>query len=332
MNQDWHTELRTKREKDAIKLLAKHALSLDELAEELGVFTEEADSILKALKTRGLNVIQAIDQRYMINQLLEHGGHVVLSPKPDAKGWIKFGFVTDNHLGNKHSRLDVLQAAYDAFEEDGITHVLQAGNFVDGEFRLNRNELIVFGIDAQLRYWANEWPVKKDITTYFITGDDHEGWWNQREMINVGEHAEDVACREGRLDLKYIGHVEADVELKTGNGSAALRLMHPGGGSAYAISYAPQKIVESLQGGEKPPILLIGHYHKFDYCQPREVHCISGGCTCDQTMFMRKNKIAAHVGYSIIRIKQNSEDGHIERVGIDWVPFYDRKFYERRFG
>lgn len=332
MKEDWAKELRARREKDTIKLLLKYALTVEELAEELKVFTEEADSILKSLKERGLNIVQSVDKKFMIHQFLQTGGHLTLSPKPDSQGWIKFGFVTDNHLGNKHSRLDVLQAAFDLFEEEGITDVLQAGNFVDGEFRFNRNELIVFGMDAQLKFWANEWPVKKGITTHFITGDDHEGWWNQRELINVGEHAEDIARREGRADLNYIGHVEADVELKTGNGSAVLRVMHPGGGSAYAISYAPQKIVESLQGGEKPPVLLIGHYHKFDYCQPREVHCISGGCTCDQTMFMRKNKIAAHVGFSIIRIKQNSEDGHIERVGLEWIPFYDLKFYERRFG
>jgi hypothetical protein len=101
--------------------------------------------------------------------------------------------------------------------------------------------------------------------------------------------------------------------------------------SAYAYSYTSQKIVESFQGGEKPDIVFGGHYHKWDYCYPREVHFIQGGCTCDQTMFMRKNKIAAHVGYVNVELQQDAGDGHLTEVLAGWKPFYDRGYYEKRF-
>jgi hypothetical protein len=48
-------------------------------------------------------------------------------------------------------------------------------------------------------------------------------------------------------------------------------------------------------------------------------------------MFMRKKKIAAHVGFVIVRMKQNPDDGHIEREQVEWNPFFDRGFYEHRF-
>ena len=104
--------------------------------------------------------------------------------------------------------------------------------------------------------------------------------------------------------------------------------MHPGGGSAYAISYTAQKIVESLQGGEKPHFMLLGHYHKFNQGYPREVHTVQGGTTQDQTPFMRKQKIQAHVGFCIIRFHQ-AETGEINRFNVEWVPFYDKGFYEK---
>ena len=105
-----------------------------------------------------------------------------------------------------------------------------------------------------------------------------------------------------------------------------MRLTHPSGGTSYAISYALQKIVESFQGGEKPQILLCGHYHKAGYFYPREVHSVLCGCTCDQSRFMRKKKIQAHVGYFIIKVRQ-ANTGEITGFEANFVPFYDRKFY-----
>lgn len=110
-----------------------------------------------------------------------------------------------------------------------------------------------------------------------------------------------------------------------------MRVVHPGGGSSYAISYTDQKRVESYQGGEKPSIELAGHYHKFNYGYPREVHAMQTGCTCDQTMFMRKKKLAAHVGFTVVKIAQDSKDGHVTRFSPEWNPFYDNGYYKKRF-
>jgi hypothetical protein len=105
-----------------------------------------------------------------------------------------------------------------------------------------------------------------------------------------------------------------------------LRVVHPGGGTAYALSYTMQKLVESYQGGEKPTIILAGHYHKLDYSFPREVHAIQMGTTCDQTLFMRKKKIQAMVGGGIVEARR-AKDGAINRVKVEFITFYDKSFY-----
>lgn len=318
------------RKKEVRDLLTKHPRTAQELAEELKCSVSAIEAVVKALRLAGANISGLIGGRLFINSLLQHGGRLTLQSKETENG---IGFITDNHLCNKHSRLDVLEEAYDFYERQGVTTVLNAGNWIDGEARFNRHELVVApGMDPQLDYAIDNYPQRKGITTHYISGEDHEGWYVVRECINVGEYFQMRAEKAGRKDLRYLGHVEADIRLECGKGSAPARIMHPGGGSAYALSYAPQKLVESFQGGEKPAVLFIGHYHKFDWCYPREVHCISGGCTTDQSAFLRRNKIGVHVGFGLTKIHQDKTDGHITRVQHEWVPRYDRGYYEQRYG
>lgn len=242
----------------------------------------------------------------------------------------KFGYVTDNHLGSKYERLDVLKALYDIFKESGVTTVFNTGNMIDGEASFNRYDLHKKGLEEQVNYLVEVYPKIEGITTKFITGDDHEGWFTQREGIDVGRFIQERARNMGRKDLVYLGHMEHDVILKQKKGSAKLRLVHPGGGSSYAISYTTQKLIESYTPGEKPNILLIGHYHKAEMLYYRGVYAIQGGCTEDQTPFMRKKRLAAHVGGWIIEIQQLA-NGHIPRLRAEWIPFYDREHYQKNW-
>jgi hypothetical protein len=314
------------------KLLARVPMNESELADALDLSPKRIKQAIAEMRSRGANLSHVAGNRLLLHNTTDPGGRLTMKAKDRGDGWSVFGFITDNHKCNKHHRQDVETAAYEAFAKEGVTDVINAGNWIDGEARFNKNELEVFGMDKQIDCWIDTTPVHKGITTHFISGDDHEGWYAQRECINIGEYAAMRAEKSGRKDLHYLGHVEADVELKCGKGSAIMRVMHPGGGSAYAFSYTSQKLVESFQGGEKPAVLLIGHYHKWDNCYPREVHVISGGCCEDQTMFMRKKKLAAHVGFVIVGLKQDSTDGHVTRVRAEWIPFYDRGYFERRFG
>lgn len=278
---------------------------------------------------------------------LKRGGHNVIDtegmvelsreiPKADPfridtrklKGKVlRFGITADNHLCSKYERLDVLESLFDAWHEQGITTVYQLGNMIDGDARFNKFDVICQGLDAQSRYFAHHWPKRKGMTTYFITGDDHEGWYVQREGVEVGRYLQSVCRDAGRKDLVYLGHMEHDIVFTGKRQRSIMRLIHAGGGSSYATSYAPQKIVESYQGGEKPHILLVGHYHKAEYGYPREVHVIQGGCTCDQTPFMRKQKLQAHVGGWTVEVTIN-EDGLITRFRQEWMPFFDKGFYK----
>ena len=241
---------------------------------------------------------------------------------------IRFGLVSDNHLCSKYSREDVLHALYDVFEREGIATVYNCGNWIDGEARFNKSDLLVHTMGGQFRYFAERYPRRAGIDTYCIGGDDHEGWYVQNLGMDLRATFDFATGKEGRNDLHYLGYMEHDVVVPARDGETRIRLLHAGGGSAYAISYTTQKLIESLTGGEKPQIMCIGHYHKAEYIFYRNIHAVQAGTTQDQSPFMRKKRLAAHLGGWIIEAWQ-APDGSIARFRSEWIPFFDRDYYHR---
>ena len=259
---------------------------------------------------------------------------VAPSYKPEIIDWrdyaeveIPIGITGDNHIGSKYERMDVLETAFEYWASQGVRDVYQCGNIIDGErVGINEYDIYAHGFEEQCANLIEKWPKREGITTHYITGQCHEGWYIKRNQINVGRRIEQEARDNGRNDLHFLGHQEHDLHLKQEGGEAKIRLIHPGGGSSYATSYKPQKIIESYQGGEKPNAVLIAHYHKHDTGFPREVWTCQVGCTQDQTPFMRQHNIAAHVGFVTLWLRQNSL-GLITSWKVEWRAFYDRKFY-----
>lgn len=245
-----------------------------------------------------------------------------------------FGACGDTHLGSKYERLDALNDLYDRYEREGCDRVYHTGNWVDGTSRFNTHDIHTGGIDGQMRYLAREYPRRGDLITYAVTGDDHEGWWAQREGIDPGVVAEETMRRAGRMDWVNLGYMEAHIRLVNANSGreSILAVVHPGGGSAYALSYSIQKIIESLDGGEKPAVALYGHYHKLHGAiNIRNVWAIQTGSTKDQDPFMRKKKIESHVGGIIVGLEQDPETGAIIGCRTECVRYFNKGYYNGRW-
>ena len=228
-----------------ITLLKNGTYTVEELSNKTGVLPKDIRKKIAELKLEKYNVVHK-EHKYELSDQVAVGS----AKRLDIKNWqgdvLRFGFVSDTHLGSKFERMDVLNALYDIYADEGIDTIYHGGNIVDGECRFNKYEIHTQGLTPQVEYCINNYPKRKGVTTYFITGDDHEGWWIQRERINIGEHIQMKAQSIGRDDLQYIGHVEADIDLAENEGKSWMRIMHGGGGTAYALSYTPQKIVECV--------------------------------------------------------------------------------------
>jgi hypothetical protein len=304
-----------------LQILKTKSPSVNELADLLDTSPKRIQTALESLSESGYclneqSTVVSIGTPTASSRSERHAEYL------DGSRVFRFGIATDAHLCSKYAREDHLNTFFDLCQQEGVSVVYDLGNQIDGEARFNRQDIHTHGLGNQVRYWVDHWPQRDGITTEFICGDDHEGWYVQREGLDIGRYMQMESEKAGRTDLRYLGYMEHDVEWRTPEGgSTRVRLQHPGGGSAYAVSYTPQKIIESLSGGDKPHILLLGHYHKAGYFFTRSVHCILGGCFMDQSPFMRKKRLAAHVGGWIIEVTQ-APDGSVLRLKSVFVPFY----------
>ena len=306
-------------------LLTKGVFSIEELSNKTNIRPREVRRIIKDLEDKKYN-ISYTDNKVELSKEVKPGNTQKLNIDYWKGDKIKIGFLADTHLCSKFAREKELALTYDIFADEGIEVVYHGGNYIDGECRFNKYDIHTRGITPQVQYFVDNYPKRKGILTKFIAGDHHEGWYAQRERINIGRYTQMEAEKVGRKDLEYIGYLECDIPFEGIRGKSWMRVMHGGGGTAYALSYTPQKIVESLEGGEKPRVLLLGHYHKIDYCYPREVHVIQMGCLQDQTTFMRKKKIQAHIGAGILHMRL-AKDGTINRIMPEFFTFFNKKFY-----
>lgn len=314
---------------DLLRLLRKPT-TVKALGSKLHVHQHDVEHALAELEQCGY-IIERTGRRIALGSVVPESARRIVRENHFIGKPMRFGVVADPHLCSKSQRLDVLEAAFDEFAARGIDTVFCPGNYIDGEFRHNRYELYAHGVADQCQYFLDHWPRRKGIVTHYIDGDCHEGWYLGRDGIEFGRYAMLEASRQGRDDLVYLGSMEADIELKAPEGSAVIKLVHPGGGSAYALSYPVQKLAESYQGGEKPAVVIVGHYHKFEYAFPRSIHMLQPGCCQDQTRFMRKHKLAAHVGFCVVELQQDVR-GSITRFSPTFFPFWDRGFYLSRDG
>ncbi len=115
----------------------------------------------------------------------------------------------------------------------------------------------------------------------------------------------------------HLGQDEGDIVVS----GIRIKLFHAGDGTAYATSYKLQKLIESFGGGDKPNIVLSGHYHKAMYMFSRGVHGLECGTLCAQTSWMRGKKIPAHMGFGLVKVTHNKRG--VERFSHEFVPWYE---------
>ena len=123
-----------------------------------------------------------------------------------------------------------------------------------------------------------------------------------------------------RDDMIYLGQYEGNVEMN----NVRFRIIHPDGGGAYALSYKGQKFAEQIASGQKPDVLIFGHYHTSFYFWYRNMHIFNGGTFMGQNSYLARKGLNPAIGGWICKLKL----GNIDRVvALEscWIPFFDEK-------
>ena len=245
-----------------------------------------------------------------------------LTPRRHVMDWdggrvIRFGLMGDTQINSKYTQLTYLHDFYDICARLGIDTVFHTGDLDEGEQMRpgHQYECYEQGADDHIAEIVRVYPRREGIKTYFITG-NHDASLYKRAGMDLGR-----AIADKRDDMIYLGRDCAVVKLTD---KCTLELRHPWDGTAYALSYKPQKIIEAMEADSKPNILAIGHYHKVEYLFYRNVHCFQTGCFQSQTPFTRGKGISVHMGGWIVEILVG-EDGAIKEIMPTLIPFYAAK-------
>ena len=238
----------------------------------------------------------------------------VYDGKWDGTETIRFAIMGDTQIGSKYTQFTYLHNFYDLCAEQGITDVYHTGDITDGlKMRPGHEyELQEHSADGQLETVVKHYPKREGITTHFITG-NHDASLYKHVGYDIGR-----AIAKERPDMNYLGRDCAVVNITP---NCTLELRHPWDGSAYALSYKPQKMIEAMESDSKPNILAIGHYHKEEYLFYRNVHALQTGCFQGQTPFTRGKGISVHLGGWIVTIRVD-KDGYIQGFAPEYIPYY----------
>jgi len=296
---------------DILKLL-HDGTTLTKLAKAVGVSERIAKSIIAETSDKGYNVLLSNGEYKISSVIVPEENHI----KCDWHGEkiIRFGLMGDTQINSKYTQITHLHALYDIYAAEGIDTVYHTGDMDEGEEMRpgHKYECYTQGADNHVDEIVRVYPERTGITTHFITG-NHDHSLIKRAGMDIGK-----PVAEKRPDMKYLGQSCAIISLTD---NCTLELRHPIDGTAYAISYKMQKMIEAMSGGEKPNILAVGHYHKAEYIMYRNVHAIQTGCFQAQTPFMRGKGIAAMMGGWIVEIYVH-DDGAVKRFKQEFVPFY----------
>jgi predicted phosphodiesterase/biotin operon repressor len=302
-----------------LKALRKRQLTVKQIAEELGGLYAEGS-------IRG-RIAELRKAGYEIKGTRANGDLTYYAPtrpsinaeqtvvKSSGVGKFKIAVISDTHLGAVTEDLKSLNEFYDFAIAQGITEFYHAGDIMDGfdVYPGQINDLIpgCGGLDNQLNYVIKNYPERKNVKTFFIAG-NHDLRIFQNVGIDCGKQ-----IANARKDLIYLGQYEATIKFE----EATMRLVHPDGGSPYALSYRSQKYVEGIVGGEKPNMLVLGHLHTSFYAQIRNIHVFHGGCFQHQNAFLRRKGIMPVIGGWILefRVKNKRE---INNLTCQWKTFF----------
>jgi len=302
-----------------ITYLKSGSKSILELAARVNLDKYATMGIIEEIANEGLYQIKKSQEadgtlRYAIDTLLKQErkeyNHAV-----GSTNLYTFMVLSDSHMGSMNEQTSFLHYLYDDANQRGIKTVYHCGDISEGWKRSRPDHqfsLHAISFDEQLEHIVKHYPKRDGITTYFITG-NHDHFHIQNGGANIGKGIE-----AQRSDMKYLGINTAVVKLGE---HAKMELFHPQDGSSYALSYGGQKYLDSLNGGDKPNILFVGHHHKSLYFLYRNVHYFEVPSTHSQSDWEKGKRIQNTSGAWIITVEVDSLGSVVRIVPESIIQF-----------
>lgn len=298
-------------------LLQNRRMTIGELSRVLnrpkGVSKEYVYKVLQSLRDKGFDV--DVDKAAKEVKMEKEPASSPVEPlelEPLYRHRIKFGLISDTHLGSRFQQLTLLQTAYKIFDEEKVEFVIHAGDIVDGirMYSGQEQELFLQGADEQRDYVVEHYPERKKYKTYIVAG-NHDMKFKKLAGYNILRHI----CA-GRDDLVFKGELGSHT-FRVKN--LTFEVLHPSGGVPYAKSYKLQKLIEGGLGdiinrlritkdlGIIPQFFISGHLHVANYTPHLGVRGFMLPCLQAQTPYLLAKGLSPELGIWILTVECDNE-------------------------
>lgn len=251
--------------KRLVEFTRREPLPFEELCNRLDLSPAKARSLVDLARKQGLTVQVAHGHVGIASTTDERIQNVGVAPVVGERQTV--GVISDTHFGSKYClRAQIVEFVHHAYMR-GAREILHPGDLVDGMYRHGLWEVSHMGLDAQADDLLDTLPQLPGLNYRCITG-NHDETFEDGSGVGFGHYLTTRAAQRGRSDIHFYGRRSAFIRVC----GAVVHLWHPRGSLSYAKSYKLQKIIEKYSSGEKPHLLLVGHFHQTCHVLERGVH------------------------------------------------------------
>jgi len=156
---------------------------------------------------------------------------------PSSHKEFRFLVISDNHIGNIDSDMDLLKIVYEYASKNGINIIFNCGDLIDGVYSSDRKN--INNIYGQLETIIKKYPYDKNINNFVLFG-NHDYHSLHYDGLDISKRINSV-----RYDLIPIGYGESLVNVKEDN---------------FLIRHE-LSVVDTPNVGIDPKLMILGHGH-----------------------------------------------------------------------
>lgn len=289
-----------------------------DLCDALDLSPAKCRALIDRAQSDGFAV--SVDHGEVSFRLPEGGGEHHVDVAPATSGPHMVGVISDVHFGSKHCLRAQLRDFVDQAYARGVRHILSPGDWLDGVYRHSLYEQSHRGFDEQADDAFESLPARPGLVYHFIDG-NHDDTLSDAIGMESGRALVERFKARGRDDLRFYGRRGAYLRIF----GARVELWHPRSGKSYALSYQLQNHIRDYAVGQKPDILLAGHWHIWTYFEQRGVHALACGTFQGGGSAFGKSLGGAPSMGGTILSWELTDHGTIRRFAVERSAYYEHE-------
>lgn len=190
--------------------LIRQNKNMREIAKELDITEKQLFLRIKQIINYGYQINPTYNYNSDIYYNLVYGSNQnedkfsIAIPKSEKK--FKCIVISDLHIGNLFSDLNLLKILYEYASKNGINYILNCGDIIEGDYTNDKKS--INDLEKQIEFFIKKYPYDKNINNVVILG-NHDHHAIKYDGLNMSDR-----IKNSRYDIIPIGYGQGNVNIK----------------------------------------------------------------------------------------------------------------------